>query len=242
MFNEEAGAERSVHEISVALDRLGRRSALIAVDDGSSDGTSTVLRHAAPRYPRLVFVAHERNQGYGAALRTGTREAGARGFDYVLYMDSDLTNNPDDISHFVEHMDKGADVIKATRYSGGGGMTGVPFPRAIISAAGNLIARMLFRLPIHDCTNGCRAVRTSLLMQMDLRESRFPVIMEELYWCKFLARTWAEVPVVLTDRDRHVRRSSFTYRPSVFWRYLRYALLACFGIRPPRLARDTRPG
>ena len=58
-------------------------------------------------------------------------------------------------------------------------MSGVPFSRWVISAVGNRIARVLFGLPIHDCTNGFRAVKVSLLKQMELRERRFPVIMEE---------------------------------------------------------------
>ena len=50
---------------------------------------------------------------------------------------------------------------------------------------------------------------------MTLRERGFPVIMEELYWCRFLARSFAEVPVTLTNADRV---SSFGYRPSVLRR------------------------
>jgi glycosyltransferase involved in cell wall biosynthesis len=237
MYNEEDSAERAVREVMAALERHGRRSALITVDDGSRDGTAAVLSRLVPMFDRLICVRHDVNRGYGAALQTGAREAAVRSFDYALYMDSDLTNNPDDISTFVGHMDEDVDVIKATRYSGGGQMRGVSVQRVVVSAVGNRVARFLFRLPLHDCTNGFRAVRVPILQQMDLTERRFPVIMEELYWCKFLARTYAEVPVVLTNRDAAVRPSSFTYSPSVFWRYLRYPLLAFLGVRPAGLRR-----
>lgn len=232
MYNEEAGAEACVREVSAALERLERPSALIVVEDGSRDATAQVLARLEASYPRLVVERHPVNRGYGAALQTGARTAHERGFEYVLYMDSDLTNRPEDIPRFVELMDRRIDVIKATRFSGGGGMEGVPFRRWIVSAAGNAIARVLFRLPLHDCTNGFRAVRTSVLARMDLREQRFPVIVEELYWCRFLARTYAEVPVILMNRGEQVRQTSFVYRPSVFWRYLRYPLLAFLGIAP----------
>jgi hypothetical protein len=53
------------------------------------------------------------------------------------------------------------------------------------------------------------------------------------YSCKFL-RTYAEVPVVLTNRDMASRPSNFTYTPSVFWRYLRYPLLAFWACAPLR--------
>ena len=66
-----------------------------------------MLARLAPALGRLMLVRHDANRGYGAALQTGAREAAARGFDYVLYMDSDLTNSPDDIPRFVAHMDEG---------------------------------------------------------------------------------------------------------------------------------------
>jgi hypothetical protein len=69
-------------------------------------------------------------------------------------------------------------------------------------------------------------------MGMRLKENRFPIIMEELYWSKFLAKTFAEVPVTLTTRDEELRQTSFVYRPRVFYDYLRYPVLAFFGINP----------
>ena len=95
-------------------------------------------------------------------------------------------------------------------------------------------------MPIHDCTNGFRAVKVSLLRRMALRERRFPIIMEELYWCRFLARSYAEVPVVLTSRRADQRPTAFVYRPSVFWSYLKYPLFAFLRRRPAALMDDGR--
>ncbi len=238
MFNEEAGAERCVAGIARALAPLPNRTALIVVDDGSRDGTRALLERLGAAYPQLELVPHSVNQGYGAALTTGARRASARGFEYVLFMDSDLTNSPDDIRRFAAAMAGGPDVIKATRYSEGGSVAGVPFYRVAVSAAGNTVARLLFRLPIHDCTNGFRAVRTSVLDRMRLTERGFAIIMEELYWCRFLAQRYVEVPVTLTNRTAAQRPTSFAYTPAVFWRYLRYPLRAFAGLRPAGL----RPG
>jgi dolichol-phosphate mannosyltransferase len=232
MYNEEAGAELCVRRVSASLASIEGRSALIVVDDGSKDGTAGALERAAALTAGLIVVRHPVNRGYGAALQTAAREADARGFEYVLYMDSDLTNSPDDIPRFVDKMREGFDVIKATRYSDGGSVSGVPAYRVAISAAGNAVARLLFRLPIHDCTNGFRAVRTSVLRRMALRERGFASIMEELYWCRFLAQSYAELPVQLTNRSNQHRPTSFVYRPAVFWRYLRYPLRAFAGVLP----------
>lgn len=236
MYNERMGAERCVREIVAVLSALPNRASLVVVDDGSIDGTREVLEAIRAQYPAQEVVTHLSNRGYGAALMTGAARAAALGLDYVLFMDSDLTNDPRDIPRFAETMRGGADLIKATRYSAGGRMIGVPWPRALVSRVGNALARALYGLPLRDCTNGFRAVRTSLLSRMELAERGFPVIMEELYWCRFLASSFAEVPVTLTNAGRV---SSFRYRPSVFASYLRYPWRAFLG-RAPREGRNER--
>jgi glycosyltransferase involved in cell wall biosynthesis len=233
MYNEEPGAENCVDKVCAVLTTLAGDSKLIAVNDGSRDRTGEILDAIAPRFPNLLVVHHTKNKGYGAALQTGVATASQAGFDYTLFMDSDLTNDPRDLPRFVEQMRAGYDVIKATRYSRGGGVSGVPAYRVIISRVGNWIAGFLFRLPLHDCTNGFRAAKTQILARMKLTENRFPIIMEELYWSKYLARTFVEVPVTLTNRDAALRPTSFAYKPSVFWQYLKYPLRAFFGMRPP---------
>lgn len=232
MYNEESKAEACVRRICEVLAGVPHRSELVTVNDGSGDETAGILNRLSADLPNLTVIHHENNCGYGAALHTGIEYAAEARFDYALFMDSDLTNDPADIPKFVEKMRDGYDVIKATRYSNGGEVTGVPAYRVVISRVGNWIAQRLYRLPINDCTNGFRAVRTSLLSQMALTESKFPVIMEELYYSSFLATTFAQIPVRLTNRGKEQRSTSFVYRPRVFYDYLKYPLKAFFRVRP----------
>jgi dolichol-phosphate mannosyltransferase len=241
MFNEEAGAERCVSLVSAVLATLPHRHSLIVVDDGSNDRTGEILAALRRTYPVLDLVVHGDNLGYGAALRSGVRRAADQGLDYVLFMDSDLTNDPVDLPRFALFMDRGLDVIKASRYSLGGAVVGVPWWRVMISRVGNAVARRLFRVPIADCTNGFRAVRTGFLTRMQLHERRFPIIMEELYWCTWLARSFAELPVTLSHRRPEQRPTSFVIRPGVFYHYLKYPARAFLGRPPVRgLAREGR--
>ncbi|HEY0394263.1 MAG TPA: glycosyltransferase family 2 protein [Candidatus Elarobacter sp.] len=232
MYNEATGAEACVRRVLAALAPYGERAALIVVDDGSADGTRAILRRLAAEIPSLRYVEREANGGYGAALRSGTERAAQDGAEFALFMDSDLTNDPADIPKFVAAFDAGADVVKATRFRKGGGMRGVPWSRRIFSIAGNVVAAALFRTGVRDCTNGFRAVRVALLMRMRLRERGFPVIVEELWWCKALGARFAEVPVILTSRAGAQRPTAFQYKPEIFRTYLRYALLSARGIRP----------
>jgi dolichol-phosphate mannosyltransferase len=231
MFNEERGAEKCVRSVSTAVAQIPERNMLFVVNDGSSDRTGEILNRLATEIPN-VKVVHQNNSGYGGALRTGVREAAADGYDYVLFMDSDLTNDPADIRKFVARMREGFDVIKASRYTKGGRMLGVPWKRRAISRAGNVVAKVLFGIGVRDCTNGFRAVRTSILTRMDLRENGFSIIMEELYQCKFLAHSYCEVPVLLTNRSDEQRPTSFSYNSETFLKYFRFALKAFLGLKP----------
>ena len=117
-------------------------------------------------------------------------------------------------------------------------MEGVPWKRAVISRMGNRVARLMFGIGLRDCTNGFRAVKTSILSRMNLQETGFAVIMEELYNCRFLARTFCEVPVVLTNRQADQRSTSFAYTPATLAKYLKFSLLAFF--RYPSSVRERR--
>ena len=238
MYNEEQGAAQCVCAVCTALSQFPNSTALVVVNDGSHDRTGEILAEAAPAYERLVTVTHVKNGGYGVALKTGARRAADMGFDYVLFMDSDLTNDPQYLPLFIEKMEHGYDIIKASRYIKGGGFSGVPAWRVSISRLGNLVARVLYGLSIHDCTNGFRAIRTVVFNRMPLLESRFPIIMEELYYAKIFGCSVTEVPNILTNRSTEQRATAFSYRPVTFWHYLKYALRAWLRIKPRDLSQN----
>jgi len=230
MYNEEVGAARCIAAVSSVLQQQNVRCELVVVEDGSNDGTKRILEALTPSYSNLRVLYHPHNRGYGRALLTGAEYAADAGFTYVLFMDSDLTNDPADIPKFLDQMKGSVDVIKATRYSDGGQVRGVPLFRVLISRIGNLIAGALFRLPLYDCTNGFRAVKVELLSRIRIQENNFSVIMEELYRLKPLAQTYARVPVTLTNRAAELRGTSFRYRPSIFVDYLKYPLRSFLGV------------
>jgi glycosyltransferase involved in cell wall biosynthesis len=230
MFNEQSGAVKCIAEISHALKQINAISKIIVINDGSSDRTSEILNSILGQNENLCVLTHLQNQGYGSALKTGIKKANELGLTYVLFMDSDLTNQPTDIFHFYKKMESHADVIKATRYSDGGKVVGVQFKRRIISRVGNIVSRALFRLPITDPTNGFRALRTSMVNSFDYKEKGFALIMEELYLLARMKLSCENVPVTLRNRNTQGRESSFLYTPSQIFNYLKYPLMAFFGI------------
>lgn len=232
-FNEEAGIDNCITEVTAALGRLPHSCGLIVVDDGSGDSTPTRLRaHEAD--PAVTVVRHPTNLGYGAALMTGVKEAARQGRDYVVFMDSDLTNDPRDLAGFVAEMERGTDVIKASRYIPGGGVEDVPRWRVAVSVIGNGVARNLYGLPVRDCTNGFRAVRTSLLEAVAFEERGFAIILEELYRLRGSAASYAEVPVQLTNRREGLRPSTFSYTPRALLSFLKWPTRAAVDRLRPR--------
>lgn len=226
MYNEEAIAYKSVETILQYTRMLPRIVTLLVVNDGSKDKTETIMEDVTKGLDEkeFVFISHSENRGYGATLRTGIKYAIEHCYDYVLFMDSDLTNHPKYLKDFYDKMLDGWDYIKATRYSKGGDAVGVPWKYRLISIVGNAIARNLYRLPLTDITNGFRAVKVDIMKHMDLRENDFAIIMEELCQAKHLARSFTEFPYVLTSRKERQGTTKFSYSLRTCIRYLGYAI------------------
>ncbi len=88
---------------------------VIVVDDGSKDGTRDILRRLAAGHPEMIrYIEHERNQGKGAAIRTGI--AAATG-DLIVFQDADLEYDPRDYARLAKpFLEDGADVVYGSRF------------------------------------------------------------------------------------------------------------------------------
>ncbi len=226
VYNEESGIERSVHAMVSVAEQYRGRSIVITVDDGSSDSSATVLSSLEQKSELLLLSRHELNAGYGAALRTGARRAADLGFEYAAFIDSDLTNPPDDLLKIGALASQGYAYIKGSRFIFGGGMVSVPFWRQAVSRAGNAVGRKLFRTHVRDITNGFRAVRTDLFLSWPLQERGFSIIVEELDWALRSGVDPVEFPTILMARQADQRGSTFTYDPKAIYSYLRYPMRA----------------
>lgn len=222
MFNEEKNVTKCVEIICEFLIKLENKSELLVVDDGSTDDTSKKLSELKNKYQNLNIKTHKKNKGYGVANRTGSTYASSLNYKYVLYMDSDLTQSPKYIYDFLYFMDKDIDLIKATRYSPGGGTDGVGLKRKIISLGGNLIAKIFMRLPLTDYTNGFRAIKTKLLEDIIFEENNFAYLIEEIKKVSKYAKTYAEVPYILSVRKDNESKSKFIYSTKVYFSYLKW--------------------
>ncbi len=236
VFNEEVGIRRACEAIVAVMEGYGGRAGVIAVNDASTDSSAAILSDLSEQFDILQVCTHGMNRGYGGALRTGAERAAEDGFQYVAFIDSDLTNPPQDLLKIAELARQGHPYVKGSRFSSGGGMSAVPFRRRLFSEVGNAVGRWLFGVDIRDVTNGFRGVRTDLFLSWPLHERGFPIIVEELDWALRSGVELVEFPTVLSVRCAGQRPSSFPYRPRVILTYIRYPLYA--GMR--RLGRALR--
>lgn len=86
-YNEKNGIGGTLDQLRASLQALEPYE-LIVVDDGSVDGTAEALREAVTRHPTIRVITHKRNRGYGAALKTGIRQASS---DLIVITDADGT-------------------------------------------------------------------------------------------------------------------------------------------------------
>jgi glycosyltransferase involved in cell wall biosynthesis len=144
---------------------------LIVVDDGSADDTAGVARAAADGDPRVRVLAHDRNRGKGAAVRTGI--ADSRG-DIVVIQDADMEYDPSDLPKVLQPLLDGvADVVYGTRLRGGEPQRAHLFWHFVGNRFLSLLTNVLFNTTISDMEVGYKAFRGDLLRSFTLVSDDF---------------------------------------------------------------------
>jgi hypothetical protein len=165
-------AYNEAENIGVVLDQMpaevcGVATAILVVDDGSRDGTGDVAaEHGA------MVARHVTNRGGGAALRTGYRLMVESGAEVVVTLDADGQHRPDEMERLVKPvLDREVDVAHGSRVLGHADRN--HFARELGIVFFNHLVSFITRTHVTDCSNGYRAVRTTVLPQLVLRQEQF---------------------------------------------------------------------
>jgi hypothetical protein len=165
-------AYNEAENIGVVLDQMpaevcGVRTEVLVVDDGSRDGTGDV----AAEHGALV-ARHVTNRGGGAALRTGYRLMVESGAEVVVTLDADGQHLPSEMSRLVEPVLAGeVDVAHGSRVLGHADRNTRARELGIVFF--NRLVSFITRTHVTDCSNGYRAVRTTVLPLLVLRQEQF---------------------------------------------------------------------
>ena len=182
--------------------RLVPTTDLLIIDDNSPDGTGQVVDALSARKPQVHVLHRAGKLGLGTAYVEGFEYAIAHGYDLVFEMDADFSHDPRYLPDFFQASER-ADLVIGSRYIAGGGTPNWSALRKFISGGGNIFARAVLGVPVHDCTSGYRCYRTQALRTLNLRKIRaqgysFQVEMAYIFWQR--GYRIREVPIVFEDR------------------------------------------
>lgn len=134
---------------------------VIIVDDGSPDKSGEIADKLAKEYPdKIISIHHEKNFGYGAALKTGFKYS--LDYDWICFTDGDNQYDVDEIYH-LSKLFHHYDLIVTFRYYKIYGTL-----RIFISFVYNLVIRWLFKSRLRDHNCGLKMIRSSVIKDMEL--------------------------------------------------------------------------
>jgi dolichol-phosphate mannosyltransferase len=169
-YNEERTLEACVDSV-LAIQSETLELELIIVDDCSTDASLTVARGLAQRVPGMILRHHEKNQGKGAALRTGI--AAATG-DFVAIQDADREYDPRDLVRLLVPLRAGeADVVLGSRFLSYGYHRVLYYWHSLGNRFLTTLSNMLTDLNLTDMETCYKVFRREIIQSITIEENRF---------------------------------------------------------------------
>jgi glycosyltransferase involved in cell wall biosynthesis len=160
---------------------------VIIVNDGSADATAQIADELARTYPEVRVVHHERNRGYGGALRSGF-EASTR--DLIFYTDGDAQYDPAEMTVLWRAFNDNVDLVNGYKIS-----RSDPLHRMIIGRIYHHTVKLLFGLKVRDIDCDFRLMRRRMFEVVQLEKNSGVICLEMMKKFKDAGFRVAEVPV-----------------------------------------------
>lgn len=169
-FNEEKTLKRCVEKV-LAIADVYLSLEIIIVDDCSKDSSLEIAKNLEAQHREITVLHHERNQGKGAALRTGFQEATG---DFVAVQDADLEYNPQDLKRLLVPLRKGeADVVLGSRFLSIGSHRVLYFWHYVGNRVLTCLSNMFTDLNLTDMETCYKVFRREVIQSINLEEKRF---------------------------------------------------------------------
>ena len=171
-YNEKENMEKIIRAV-FSLDKCFH---ILVIDDGSPDGTASIVKRLQKDEfgDRLFLIERQGKQGLGTAYITGFKWSLEHDYEYIFEMDADFSHNPDDLPRlYAACHDEGADVAVGSRYVTGVNVVNWPMGRVLMSYFASKYVRFVTGINIHDTTAGFVCYRRRVLKTIDLDKIRF---------------------------------------------------------------------
>jgi len=188
---------KTIQEIIKRVQATGLADEIVAVDDGSTDGSRELLA-TMDNARNIKVIYHERNQGKGKAVRTGIQNASG---DLIIIQDADLEYDPREYPNLLRPIEEGiADVVYGSRFLGAGRRP-VLFWNMVANKVLTLVTNVLYNNILTDMETGYKLFRRQVVQNMTLHARGFEF--EPEFTAKILkgkARIY-EVPITFNPRN-----------------------------------------
>jgi len=155
-YNEEANILRVIEQWHPVVEKIGKDSKLVVVDDGSKDSTYDIMKGLTSTFPRLVPITKP-NSGHGATCLYAYRYALENGADYIFQTDSDGQTNPGEFQQFWD-LRKEYDFLIGSRKNREDG-----FGRILVSKTLKLVVFLFFGVGVDDANTPFRLMNADKL-------------------------------------------------------------------------------
>ena len=212
---------------------------VLVVDDNSSDGTGKLADEIHEENPQVNVLHRAGKLGLGTAYIAGFKYAVAQNYDAAFEMDADFSHDPHYLPDFLKAIEN-ADLVIGSRYIPGGNTPDWSPVRKFISGGGNIFARFMLGIPVHDCTAGYRCYRREVLESIELdtiQSEGYAFQIEMAYRVSQKGFKIVETPIVFMDR--RVGKSKMSRQ--IVIEGFTYVLLARFAKKPAKGAVSLQP-
>lgn len=204
--------KENIENIIKAVFALPKCFHILVIDDGSPDGTASIVKRLqAEMYAdRLFLIEREGKLGLGTAYIRGFQWALEHTYEFIFEMDADFSHAPSDLPRLYDACQKeDFDVAIGSRYVSGVNVVNWPIGRVLMSYFASKYVRFVTGFHIHDTTAGFKCYRRKVLETIPLNKIRFKgyAFQIEMKYTAFkIGFKIKEVPVVFVNRREGVSK------------------------------------
>mgnify|MGYP001224454257 CR=1 FL=1 len=165
--NEEKSIQHLIEKLIPSINKIDKKINITLIDDHSSDQTWNIIKKYEQQIDCVKGLQNKNLTGFGNALKFGIEK---NDDDALIIFMGDCSDDPDDITKYIQYLDEGYDCVFGSRFIKGSKLKNYPFIKLIFNRLANNFIKTLFWIKYNDVTNAFKAYRKETLI------SCYPII------------------------------------------------------------------